>query len=370
MVTLAEVNSLKQLLQEEKDRAEFHNESCKRYLVAYEKAKKEVDRLQVENDRLKSRISEIKEISMAKEANFEMISHLGSLDQEFYQGTIEKLRQEVVLLQEENKLLKDFSEVNSKDDKKNVINMIKNRQEQILIQNTQLLFTNEQLKNELEKKAKDFAETSEKYQELLQKQLDLSRLFVIKDEEIRFWKCALIELLCGEVLNNYAKESEFSSIIDAPLEPSEKFIKVKEKLLKSLKQKTPILISHDSEEMITEKSFILASVSPSYLVSSVTEAVLSACDKIQISLTNENEKKQEIIGRSSKEIVRKVDEFSKNSKEVLIHVAGEQDVWIYDLHQAVNPTKTIIQSIFEPLTTWNSVKQGLRTAESIYILTE
>lgn len=370
MATLVEVNSLKQLLEEERDRADFHNESCKRYLAAYEKAKKEVDRLLVENDRLKSRINEIKEISMAKEANYEMISHLGSLDQEFYQGTIEKLRQEVVLLQEENKLLKDFSEANSKDEKKNVISMIKNRQEQILIQNTQLLFTNEQLKNDLEKKAKDLAETSEKYEELLQKQLDMSRLFVIKDDEIRFWKCALIELLCGEVLNNYAKENEFTSIIDAPIEPSEKFMKIKEKLVRSIKQKTPILISHDSEEMITEKSFILASVSPSYLVSSMSEAVLSTCDRIELTLTNENEKKVDIVGVSSKDIVKKVDEFSKNSKEVLIHVSGEQDVWIYDLHKAANPTKIICQSIFEPLSTGNSVKQGLRTAESIYVLTE
>ena len=78
------------------------------------------------------RISEIKEISMAKEANYEMISHLGSLDQEFYQGTIEKLRQENVVLKEENKLLKELAEVGSANEKMNFLNNVKADRIQIM----------------------------------------------------------------------------------------------------------------------------------------------------------------------------------------------------------------------------------------------
>ena len=370
MASLAELNNFKNLLQEEKEKVEFHNESCKRYLAAYEKAKREVERLLVENDRLKVRISEIKEISMAKEANYEMISHLGSLDQEFYQGTIEKLRQENVVLKEENKLLKELTEVGSANEKMNFLNNVKARQEQILLENTQISMKNESLKKDLDKKSKEFIDLNDKYQQLLEKQLDQSRLFVIKDEEIRFWKCALIELLCGEVLNNYTKEFEFSSIFDSPVDLSEKYLRIKEKLQRMLKQKTPILISNDSEEMITERSFILTATSPAVLISSLADAVLTTNDKIQLVLTSESDKKSEITARSSSELMKKLNDFSKSCKEVLVHVCGQLDVWIYDLHSSPRSTKEIIECVFSSLDKSPAVRNGLRTAESIYILTE
>jgi hypothetical protein len=298
-----------------------------------------------------------------------MISHLGSLDQEFYQGTIEKLRQENVVLKEENKLLKELGEVGSASEKMNFLNSVKVRQEQLLIENSSLSSKNDYLKNELDKKSKDFIEIYDKFQLLQEKQLDQARLFVMKDEEIRFWKCALIEIICGEVLGNYNKEVEFSALFEAPVELSEKYLRIKEKFQKALKQKTPILISHDSEEMITEKSFILAAVSPNYLISSLVDAVLTTTDKIHLIFTNESELKLEISCRSSSEVIKKLSEFSKSSKEVLIHVCGQLDVWVYDVHNSSNPSKEILECIFSSLTKSPPVRSGLRTAESVYILT-
>ena len=198
-VNSAEFSELKQKVEQEKSRADFLNDSCKKYLLAYEKAKREVERLSIENDRLKTRISEAREISLAKEANYEMINQLGTLDKEFFQTTIEKLRQENHVLKEENKLLKDISDIGVHDNKKQIFALIKERQEQVLVQNAQLLLQNEVLRGEVMKCSGELEEINEKHNELLAKQFEQAKMLVRKDEEVRFWKCSLLELICGEL---------------------------------------------------------------------------------------------------------------------------------------------------------------------------
>lgn len=257
-ISFTDLESLKQQLAAEKDKNDYLNESCRKYLLAYEKTKREFDRMNAENDRLKQRINEMREMSLAKEANYEMINHLGSMDQEFFQGTIEKLRQEIVLIKEENKLLKEFSDVTVKDNKKQILGIIRERQEHILVQNTQLLYQNESLRSEIVKKNTEFEELSQKHEEMLKKQLDQARNFVAKDEEIKFWKCTLVELICGEILKSYEKEFEFNEIIDSQIDLSEKFLRIKEKLIKCLKvlsSKRSSILSNDFDDLGEKISF-------------------------------------------------------------------------------------------------------------------
>jgi hypothetical protein len=229
--------NLLQKAQQEKNRADFLNDSCKKYLLAYEKSKREVDRLTIENERLKSRIAEVREISLAKEANYEMISSLGALDQEFFQSTIEKLRQENHVLKEENRLLKEISDFNLQENKKQLFSVIKDRQEQVILQNAQLLFQNEALRSDLAKSSIKYDELYEKHNELLNRQLDQAKLLVRKDEEIKFWKCSITELICGEMLKSYREEAEIKLLLDSPLDPADKFIRIKDRLSRLLHKK-------------------------------------------------------------------------------------------------------------------------------------
>ena len=361
---------MKLILQQEKDKIDYLNESCKKYLNAYEQSKKEVDMLYLENDRLKTRLSDVKEISMAKEANYKMINHLGSLDQEYYQETIEKLRSEVSLLKEENKLLNEFTSAELNQDKKNILNIIKSRQQELISENHYLSNIKETLEKDLMKKNNEINEIEEKYNELTTKQLFQARLLVQKDEEIRFWKCTISELICGEVLNNYTKEEEYVSLINSTFDLSEKFLKIKDKLSKNLKMKYPQILSCDSDALISEKSFIFACVPCITLLSNLLEHIFEENDEIEVIFYKNLQEKIEIVAESCDEVIKTYEKLLKNSTNMLIEISGKQNLWIFDAHQSENIIKSVLTTVYSPENIPSCIRQALLTSESIYLLIE
>ena len=367
---MAELSSLRQELHKEKERGNFLNDSCKKYLQAYEQVKKKLDLISMENERLTTRLSDLKEISMAKEANYEMITHIESLDQSYFQETIEKLQHENQLLREENKLLNEVSSSEFKSDKKNVLSLIKKRQQQIISENNYLASQNEYLHKELQKNLVEVDDVNARYKELMAKQLEQAKALVAKDEEIRFWKCSLTEILCGEVLKNYTKEAEFSTLINSTFDFHEKYLRIKDKLVKIMKAQQPQIIASESNIMISNNSFIVACVSMKHLLLSLADTLFESSSRVHLSVFVDLSEKREISARNAEELMESYESESSGSLQTLVQVGDEQSLWILDIHNSPDVVRNVLQVIYSPETLTNTVRQGLLNSEAIYLLLE
>jgi hypothetical protein len=214
-------------LKQQRGRVEYLEDCCKNYLQGYEKSKRSIDQLSLENERLKARINDLKAMSIAKEANFEIIAHLENLDYGYYQETIQSIQRELVVLKQENEILRSINLSNGIAPNQLKI-IIKDHHKKIILENNHLYSITDTLRREIHEINDTFNDLQGKYGDLLNKQLEKAKILVQKDEEIRFWKSTLIELICGEVLKNFKIENEFKSIIDSNLDFPEKFLRIKD----------------------------------------------------------------------------------------------------------------------------------------------
>lgn len=361
-------SELKADLIREKDKVSYLTECCKKYLQAYEQSKKEVEYLHGENERLVTRLNDLKEISMAKEANYEMITHLEGLDQQYFQETIEKLQFDIGILKEENKLLNELHGSQEGDSKNQILSLVKKRQHELVMLNQQLTSQNEFFSKELQKANGELGDCQSRYQELLSKQLEMAKVLVSKDEEIKFWKCSLVELICAEVLKNFTKEAEFTSLLNSSFDFPEKYLRIKEKLGKAMRVKIPQVLT--SEVLISNNSFIIACGDIANFLQALTEEMFERRSEVELIVFADLTEKKSLKSRSFEDLLSKYKRATSSGKEIFFYVRSELDLCVYDVRSSENILKKVLEIVYSPESLSPHVRQGLLASESIYILLE
>ena len=203
---------------------------------------------------------------------------------------------------------------------------------------------------------------------MINKQLEQAKLIVVKDEEIRFWKCTLIELICGEILNNFTKEKEFFQILNSSLSFSDKFSEVKERLTKYIKVKHPQVLKINT--FITEKSFIFSFVKAESLICSLVETILNTQDEIHLVVYKDFRDGEDIFIKSCEDIQGIYESIVKGAEFSLINVASNENLWILDGSFSKNPEKLMAEVLFDRENCCNLIRQAFLGIESVFLLVE